>query len=162
MFGGKTVIDRNQRQIHLRGDLGADVVVAVQPAKHEAASVIEHQHRPRGAGFAAVIEAQGNVPGGPRALQVADHGQVARRHVGQLLHGNIGGACLVHRHLVHRGGAGGSRLAQVIEERLDIRTDKERFGQGPFSSCGTTRAERTNLHQGAGGQPWPSGPLPCT
>lgn len=80
MLGRKPVIHRHHRQPGFCPDLGADIVMAVQPADNEAAAVqIDHYWRPAGidaaghAGHAAVFGADA---GGIAAVELPAHGVI--------------------------------------------------------------------------------------
>ena len=120
MFGRQPVVDRQHRHVERARHLGAERLVRVEIAEHEAAAVQEQQERPGLARLARVVEPEADLARRPRAGQVADHRQFAHRRVGDLARGEHHVARLGRPRFVRfRPG----QAVQIIEELADVGAD---------------------------------------
>jgi hypothetical protein len=118
MFGRESIVDGEQGQIELPGDLGADGLVRVEIAEDEAAAVEEEEERAGLPTLAGIVEAKPDLAAGPGAGEVPDHGQSADLGVGDVARGEDHRSRLVRADLV---GAGPRQLVVIIEEEADVR-----------------------------------------
>ncbi len=65
MFGRQPVVDREHRQVEFARHLGAERLVGVEIAEHEAAAMAEQHERPRLALRPRVVEPEPDLPAGP-------------------------------------------------------------------------------------------------
>ena len=120
MFGGQPIVDGDDRHVEHPRHLGAEARMRLDIADHEAATVVEDQHRPRLTRVARVEQPRGNGAAGSGDRQIADHRQFAHRQIGDILHRREHLPRRLGRHLVR---ARPRHRVQIVQESAHVRPD---------------------------------------
>ena len=117
MLRSEAVVDREQRQVELPGHLGAEGLVSVEIAEHEAAAMEEDKQRAGLASLARVVESKADRAARAGAVEIPDNGQLADLGIGDVAGREDHGPRLVRSDLM---GAGARQLVVIVEEAADV------------------------------------------
>jgi hypothetical protein len=120
MLWREPVFHRHHRDVELARYFGAEGLVRVDVAEHEAAAVEEDHHRTRFPALARVEQAERDISGGAGGAELAVHRQLADRSVGHVPRGVHHAAAFAGAYLV---AFGAGKRVQIIEEAADVGPD---------------------------------------